>query len=353
MASEKSNVPIATKSSTTTRAALGQQVLKTAVVGVGYLGRFHAQKHAALGRSGEVEFLGVYDASIERAQVVSTELECRSFPSIQEIITSGVQAVTIAASTQAHYELTKTFLSAGVHVNVEKPMTATLAQAEEVVALAKSQGLVLQVGHVERFNPALIAAKEKLLKPLFIECHRLAPFKPRGVDVDVILDLMIHDLDVILSLTRSKVKSVSAVGTPVLTKLVDIANARIEFESGAIANVTASRVSQSATRKFRVFQRQQYLSIDFGTGDVNLTTKTEGDWPTDLSGVTDVKELPLEFEHWSLEKGDALLNETTAFVRACYGDAPVAVSGEDGLEALRLATRIQEAVAQRLGVAEL
>lgn len=334
-------------------ATRGAGQLKTAVVGVGYLGRFHAQKHAALAKSGEVEFLGVFDASAERAQVVATELGCRSFTTIQDVINAGVQAVTIAASTQAHYELTKTFLSAGVHVNVEKPMTATLAQAEEVVALAKARGLVLQVGHVERFNPALMAAKEKLLKPLFIECHRLAPFKPRGVDVDVILDLMIHDLDVILSLTRSKVKSVSAVGTPVLTKLVDIANARIEFESGAIANVTASRVSQSATRKFRVFQRQQYLSIDFGSGDVNLTTKTAGEWPTDLSAVTDAKELPLEFEHWSLEKGDALLNETTAFVRACRGETPVAVSGEDGLEALRLATRIQEAVAERLGVVEL
>ncbi len=149
-------------------------------------------------------------------------------------------------------------------------------------------------------------------------------------------------------MVKSKVKSISAVGTPVLTKLVDIANARLEFENGTIANVTASRVSQSATRKFRVFQQNQYLSIDFGSGDVNLTTKTGGDWPLDLSTVTDPKQLPLEIEHWSLEKGDALFDETVAFLRACLGDREVAVSGTDGLEAMRLASAIQQAIAERL-----
>jgi len=174
---------------------------------------------------------------------------------------------------------------------------------------------------------------------LFIECHRLAPFKPRGVDVDVVLDLMIHDLDVILSLVKSPVKSVSAVGTPVLTKVVDIANARVEFESGTIANITASRVSQSATRKFRVFQQKQYLSIDFGTGEVNLTTKT-GEWKDDS--------IPLEFDAWSLEKADALLAETKAFVNAVKTGGPVVVSGEDGLVAMRLAIQIQRDIYSRL-----
>jgi predicted dehydrogenase len=159
---------------------------------------------------------------------------------------------------------------------------------------------------------------------------------------------MIHDLDVILSLVKSPVKSVVAVGTPVLTPLVDIANARVEFESGTVANITASRVSQSATRKFRVFQERQYLSIDFGSGDVNLTTKTGGDWPEDLSKVTDPKQLPLEFEHWSLEKGDALLEETKSFLKACRREINVAVSGSDGLEAMRLATRIQSSIAASL-----
>ncbi|MDX9730550.1 MAG: Gfo/Idh/MocA family oxidoreductase [Bdellovibrionales bacterium] len=332
--------------------------LRCAVVGVGYLGRFHAQKYAALAKQTEataatgdavdIEFVGVADADPARAKLVAEELGVKAFSSIDELL-GKVDAVTIAASTKAHYELTKKFLQSGCHVNVEKPMTSTLEEGEEVVKIAKERGLILQVGHVERFNPALIAAREKLKKPLFIECHRLAPFKPRGVDVDVVLDLMIHDLDVILSLVKSKVKSVSAVGTPVLTPLVDIANARVEFESGTVANITASRVSQSATRKFRVFQERQYLSIDFGTGDVNLTTKTGGEWPEDMASVTDPSQLPLEFEHWSLEKGDALLAETSSFLRACTGEASVAVSGSDGLEAMRLAHWIQQEIGSKIG----
>lgn len=330
--------------------------LRCAVVGVGYLGRFHAQKYAALALdsklAGLIEFVGVADASFERAKVVASEVSTHAFNSIDELLAKAdagkLDAVTIAASTRAHYDLTKRFLLAGVHVNVEKPMTATLEEGEEVVRLAQERGLVLQVGHVERFNPALISAREKLKRPLFIECHRLAPFKPRGVDVDVVLDLMIHDLDVILSLVKSPVRSVVAVGTPVLTPLVDIANARVEFESGTVANITASRVSQSATRKFRVFQERQYLSIDFGSGDVNLTTKTGGDWPEDLSTVTDPKQLPLEFEHWSLAKGDALLEETKSFLKACRREIDVTVSGSDGLEAMRLATKIQASIAASL-----
>ncbi len=329
--------------------------IRCAVVGVGYLGRFHAQKYSKLAGDpklgGDVDFVGVADADPARAKLVADELFVASF-TIEDLLAKAkagqLDAVTIAASTRAHYDLTKKFLLANVNVNVEKPMTATLEEGEEVVRIANERGLILQVGHVERFNPALTAAKEKLKRPLFIECHRLAPFKPRGVDVDVVLDLMIHDLDVILSLVKSKVKSVSAVGTPVLTPLVDIANARVEFESGTVANITASRVSQSATRKFRVFQEKQYLSIDFGSGDVNLTTKKMGDWPEDLSNVSDPSQLPLEFEHWSLEKGDALLLETISFLKACRGEAKVAVSGSDGLEAMRLASRIQASIRDSL-----
>ena len=260
--------------------------VRCAVVGVGYLGRFHAQKYKMID---EAHLVGICDASRERADEVSQELGAKAFYDYRDLL-GQVDAVTIASTTRAHFEIAKFFLENGVHVNVEKPMTVTIEEGQELVRLARSQDLKLQVGHVERFNPALEAAQSKLQTPLFIECHRLAPFKPRGVDVDVVLDLMIHDLDVILSLVKSPVKSVSAVGTPVLTKVVDIANARIEFESGTIANVTASRVSQGATRKFRVFQQQQYLSIDFGTGEVNLTTKT-GDWKDD--------HVPLDFESWS------------------------------------------------------
>lgn len=309
--------------------------VRCAVIGVGYLGRFHAQKYKMIP---EAELVGVADASFDRAKEIAAELGVMAFASPQEAI-GKVDAVTIAASTQAHYELTKLFLSHGVHVNVEKPMTSTLEQAEELVKLAKSKNLCLQVGHVERFNPALQAARAKLEMPLFIECHRLAPFKPRGVDVDVVLDLMIHDLDVILSLVKSPVKSISAVGAPVLTQLADIANARVEFESGTIANITSSRVSQSATRKFRVFQNKQYLSIDFGSGEVNLTTKT---------GEFEGDNLPLEFEAWSLEKGDALLAETKAFVNSVQKGEPPVVSGEDGMVAMLLAEQIRKDIYQRL-----
>ncbi len=314
--------------------------LRCAVVGVGYLGRFHAQKYKQIANEPEglCELVGVCDASPERAQVIAAELGVPMFSKYQDLI-GKVDAVTIASTTRTHFEISKFFLEHGVHVNVEKPMTVTIAEAEELVHLSKSRNLKLQVGHVERFNPALQAAKEKLNTPLFIECHRLAPFKPRGVDVDVVLDLMIHDIDVIMSLVKSPVKSVSAVGTPVLTKVVDIANARIEFESGTVANVTASRVSQTATRKFRVFQQQQYLSIDFGTGEVNLTTKT-GEWKDD--------NVPLEFESWSLEKADALLAETKAFLHAVQTGGAVVVSGDDGLTAMRVATQIQKEIYARL-----
>lgn len=312
--------------------------VRCAVVGVGYLGRFHAQKYKAL--VDDVEFVGVCDASPERAREVGTELGVAAFGDYREL-KSRVDAVTIASTTRTHYEIAKFFLENGVHVNVEKPMTVTIEEAEDLVRIAKAKSLKLQVGHVERFNPALQSAQSKLNVPLFIECHRLAPFKPRGVDVDVVLDLMIHDLDVILSLVKSPVKAVSAVGAPVLTKFVDIANARIEFESGTVANVTASRVSQSATRKFRVFQQDQYLSIDFGTGEVNLTSRKPGmEWKDD--------QIPLEFDAWSLEKGDALLAETKAFVNAVKTGDPVVVSGDDGLVAMRVAMQVQKEIAARL-----
>lgn len=313
--------------------------LRCAVIGVGYLGRFHAQKYKAIAETGRIELVGVCDSSLERAQEIAKEVGTKAFSDYRELV-GLVDAVTVAASTKTHFEIAKFFLENNIHVHVEKPMTATIAEGQELVRIAQAKNLKLQVGHVERFNAALTAAKEKLLNPLFIECHRLAPFKPRGVDVDVILDLMIHDLDVILSLVKSPVKSVSAVGAPVLTKTVDIANARVEFESGTVANITSSRVSQTSTRKFRVFQSRQYLSIDFGTSEVNLTTKTGGEWKED--------QVPLEFDSWNLDKGDALLEETKAFISCIENDTRPIVSGEDGLIAMTLAERIREDIQQRL-----
>lgn len=309
--------------------------IRTAVVGVGYLGRFHAQKHSALEQA---DLVGVCDASEERAKEVAKELSCDAFSNPKDLI-GKVDAVSIASTTKTHFEIAKMFLENGVHVLVEKPITANSQEAKILCEIAQKNNLKLQVGHIERFNPALQAVKEKLkVKPLFIEVHRLAPFNPRANDVDVVLDLMIHDIDVMSSLVGSQVREVKAVGVPVLTPLTDIANARIEFESGTVCNLTASRVSQSAQRKFRVFQSQQYLSIDFGKGEVSLTTKTgdssEGELP------------PLDYESFNMEKGDALMIETEAFLNCILNDSEPVVSGEDGLQALVLAEKISELARQ-------
>jgi len=309
--------------------------LRTAVVGVGHLGRFHAQKHKMVD---DVELIGVCDTFKDQAEKVSREMGVAAFTNPKDLL-GKVDAVTIAASTPAHYELVKMFLENNVHVLVEKPIASTCEQGEELCQIAEKNKLKFQVGHVERFNPALQAAREKIMKPLFIEVHRLAPFKVRSTEVDVVRDLMIHDLDVILSMVGSDPVSVSAVGTPVLTKVIDIANARVEFANGAVANVTASRVSQKTERKFRLFQANQYLSVDFQTGEVNLFTKT-GEWSEG--------EIPIEHDSFNLEKGDALLEETRAFIAAVRDNTPVAVSGRDGLKALRLAEKIVENALKRL-----
>ena len=303
-------------------------MLKTGVIGVGHLGRFHAQKYAALEA---VNLVGVYDHDKERAKTVADESGTQAFESLEQLF-KEVDAVTVAATTSAHFDICKAALNSGIHVHVEKPITNTSAEGRELCELADEKGLKLQVGHVERFNPALVAVKEKLKKPLFIECHRLAPFKPRGVDVNVVLDLMIHDLDMILHLVDSEVVKIDAIGTPVLTKTVDIANARLEFKSGAVANVTSSRVSLNAQRKFRVFQAEQYLSLDFGSGDVRLMTKAGEAGPGAMPSI--------ETEAWNLEKADALMEETKSFVRSVTEDAPVVVTGWDGLRALELAENI-------------
>ena len=310
--------------------------LRTAVVGVGYLGRFHAQKHRALD---SVELVAVCDKDAERCRSVAAEVGTSACTDHRELV-GKVDAVTIAATTAEHFALARFFLEHGVHVLVEKPMTRTSSEAAVLTALAAARGLKLQVGHVERFNPALLAAREQLTTVRFIECHRLAPFKGRGADVNVILDVMIHDLDVILSLVAAEPTNVTAVGIPVLMDDIDIANARIEFENGAVANVTASRVSTTPQRRFRIFQPNQYVSIDFGNGEVRRVTK-QGDW---REGTP-----PLKEETWNLEKGDALLAETKAFVDAIVTNKPCVVSGADGVAALKLAEMIGADIVRRGG----
>jgi predicted dehydrogenase len=262
--------------------------VRTAVVGVGYLGKFHAEKHRLLP---QVDLVGVCDIDTETGRRVAADCGVEYFPD-HRALAGRIDAVTIAAATSSHYGLAKFFLEHGVHVFVEKPMTRSAREAETLVRLADERALKLQVGHIERFNPALLAAREKLGRVRFIECHRLAPFKARGADVDVVLDVMIHDLDVILSLVDGAPENVVAVGLSVLTAATDIANARIDFAGGAVANVTASRVSMSAQRKFRVFQHNQYLSIDFSSGELELLT-SHGEWREG--------EMPYTRETWNLD----------------------------------------------------
>jgi predicted dehydrogenase len=301
--------------------------LRVAVVGTGYLGRFHAQKLAA---APGALLVGVTDRDADAARRVAEEVGTAPFADYRELV-GKIDAVSIAASTGAHFELARFFLEQGVHVFVEKPITRTSVEAATLVALAEQRGLKLQVGHIERFNPALLAAREGLDQVMFIECHRLAPFKSRGVDVNVVLDLMIHDLDVILSLVDGRPEHVSAVGIVVLTDSVDVANARIEFSNGAIANVTASRASTKAERKFRVWQDNQYVAIDFGRGLVQKVT-SQARW--------DEGQSPLAEQSWNLEKGDALKSEIEAFLAAVRDDSDCVVSGRDGQAALELAELI-------------
>ena len=301
--------------------------IRAAVVGAGHLGRFHAQKYALVDH---VELVAVCDLDPGAGAALARAHAADFVPDYRQLV-GRADAVTVATDTSTHFELARFFLDNGVHVLVEKPMTTTSAQARVLTELADARDLRLQVGHVERFNPALLAAREKLGTVQFIECHRLAPFKGRGADVNVVLDLMIHDLDVILSLIAGRPRSVSAVGIAVLTETPDIANARIEFDTGAIANVTASRVSTTTQRKFRVFHEGQYLSIDFGAGEVQLITH-DGEAPQGQPA--------LRTQRWSLQKGDALLAETEAFIEAIRTHSPCKVSGHDGVIALELAERI-------------
>jgi predicted dehydrogenase len=308
--------------------------IRVAVVGTGYLGRFHAEKYASLAGA---RLVGVCDVAAAAGERVAAQTKTRYFADHRDLV-GQVDAVVIAASTAAHFELARYFLEHGVHVFVEKPIAQTSREAAALTELAEKKSLKLQVGHIERFNPAFLSARAGLDGIRFIECHRLAPFKDRGTDVDVVLDLMIHDLDVILALVESKPVSVSAVGIAVLTDSVDVANARIEFASGAIANVTASRASTKAQRKFRVWQDSRYLSIDFGAGVVQRVTSRSAD---------KTGEPPLEEETWSLEKGDALLAEAEAFVAAIRNDTPCLVSGRDAEAALELAELITADIDRR------
>ncbi len=308
------------------------QELRTAVVGVGYLGRFHAQKYASLPGS---KLVGVCDPDAEARAKVAAELGVEAFADHRELL-GRVDAVSIVTPTTLHHRVARDFLEAGAHVLVEKPITVTVAEARELIDLATARKLVLQVGHLERFNPAILAVAGSLHSPRFIESHRLAPFKPRATDVSVVLDLMIHDIDLIQNVVRSPIVSIDAIGTPVFTDEVDIANARIRFANGCVADATASRISMKSERKLRVFQADAYLSIDLQ--QKVLTTVRKG-------AAVPAGEMPkVEIDEQSFEQGDALRAEISSFLDVIRSGGRPVVSGEDGLAALETAIRIGELV---------
>ena len=323
--------------------------LRAAVIGVGYLGRFHAQKYAALSSAnGDVQLVGVVDAHPETAQRVAQELGVAAFTDYRELLGAQgskgatVDLVSVASTTETHHAVARDFLAAGVHVLAEKPITVTVAQADELITLADAKHLVLQVGHLERFNPAWLAVKDKIQRPVFIEGHRMAPFKARGIDVSVVLDLMIHDLDLILPLVDSPITDLRASGVSVLTDGIDIANARIEFANGCVANLTASRTSTASLRRLRIFEHHEYISVDFGERRVVISKKREGSLE-DLAP----DQLPIDSETFQQPPGDALLTEIEAFVDAVKNGTRAVVSGREGRNALAVALDIDRMIAAR------
>jgi predicted dehydrogenase len=307
--------------------------MRTAVIGVGYLGRFHAQKYASLPDS---TLIGIADPSERARSSVGAELGVPAHADYRELL-GKVDAVSIVTPTPSHYETAKAFLEAGAHVLVEKPMTVTVTEAESLVGVARQTQRILQVGHLERFNSAVQAVQPALRVPRFIESARLAPFKQRGTDVNVVLDLMIHDIDLILSIVRSPVVSVDAIGSSVFSGEIDIANARLRFANGCVANATASRVSLKTERKLRLFQDDAYISIDLQQKILTVIRKADG---VGADGMPHV-----DIEENNFEQGDALKDEISAFLHAAATGGAAQVSGEDGLLALRTAVSITEQVA--------
>lgn len=302
--------------------------LRAGVVGVGYLGRFHAQKYAALP---DVTLVGVADLDPARAAAIADECHTHAFSNHRELF-DQVDCVSIAVPTHLHHAVARDFLLHGIDVLVEKPLTATGMEGRALVEIADQHERILQVGHLERFNPALRSLTGILTAPRFIECHRVAPFVERGTDVDVVRDLMIHDLDVILSLVRSPVTSMEAFGVPVLTKEPDIANVRLRFASGCIANITASRVALKRERKMRLFQPDTYIVVDYGEHRIRICRRA----PNPQEGA-----LPsIAFEEREVGGEDALEEEIRAFLRAVRERSIPIVSGQDGLQALEVAEQI-------------
>jgi predicted dehydrogenase len=318
---------------------LADDPISVAVVGVGVFGRNHARVYQELEQQGEpVRLVGVVDSNLDRADAVAREFGCRAFGSVAQMLTthSEVRAASVAAPTVHHLAVARSLMEAGVDVLIEKPLAASLAEADELVKLAGKHKRIAQAGHLERFNPAVRATIPLLTQPMFFEVHRLSVFTPRSLDVDVVLDLMIHDLDIVLAFANSPVKEVRAVGLPILSGKVDIANVRLEFESGCVANFTASRVSTERVRKLRFFQPQQYVSVDYGRQEVLVfTVGTDGAAPgaPTVNPQIKVAKPPVTSE-------EPLHAELKSFLHAVRQRSAPVVPLEDGRRALGLALDI-------------
>ena len=305
---------------------MAANVIKAGVIGVGYLGKFHAEKYAA---SAKAELVAVVDIDEARAKEIGASLRADAVSDYRALL-SRVQCVSIAVPTRFHYQVAREFIDAGVDVLVEKPLSADIAEARALVEAAERRRVILQVGHLERFNPAIRRLEGVVREPKFVECHRLAPFIERGTDVNVVLDLMIHDIDVIASLVGSPVERVEAVGVPVLTDKPDIANARIKFANGCIANVTASRVSLKRERKVRFFQSDAYISIDYDQRRAQIYYK-----PAPGAGWLDIRG-----ENIEIQEGDALADEIDSFLDCVSTRKAPLVGGAEALVALEIASMI-------------
>jgi len=305
--------------------------LRAGVIGVGHLGQHHARLYASLP---EAQLIGVMDQSVERAQTVADRHGVRIFRTADELL-PHVDVVSVAVPTSGHYAVSKACLQAGKHVLIEKPIATTPAEAQELVQLAKQRGCCVQVGHSERFNPVMALMRPYIGKPVFIECHRLSSFSERGTDVDVVLDLMIHDLDLVLSMNPGQVEEVRAAGVAVLSSSIDIANARIQFRSGCVANLTSSRVSTNKMRRLRLFQRDNYLSIDFQTrqGMICRRSAKAGERPI------------VEVEQLQGGEEEPLKLQLASFLHAVGSGTRPVVSGEDGAAAVEVAHQVLQAIA--------
>jgi predicted dehydrogenase len=310
--------------------------IRVGVVGVGYLGQFHAEKY---GQMEGVELVGVADIDSHRAREVAKQYRTQPFFHHSDLF-SKVQAVSIAVPTFLHHPITKDFFLKGIDVLLEKPISNTLQEADELVQLAESKGLIFQVGHLERFSGAFSASEGLIRSPLYIESHRLSPFPGRGTDVNVVLDLMIHDIDIILSLVKSKVKKTDAVGIPILTPHSDIANARIEFENGCVANLTASRVSKEKTRRTRIFLPNGTLSIDYLTQKVSFAKRIDDPRKNKIPEIV-TEEIPVT-------KVDSLEAEIHSFLQSVRDRKRARVSGWDGRQALEMALAIIQKIGEAL-----